>query len=115
MEHWTIKEQFEMVDKAGGLVVHAHPFRDRPYIDKIRLYPKLVHAVETYNACNYEEENKQAYIYAKKYNLPMTAGADSHHKDIICSGIGVNKKFNSIYDYIDLIKNNEEKVFLYNK
>lgn len=115
MEHWTIKEQFEMVDKAGGLVVHAHPFRDRPYIDKIRLYPKLVHAVETYNACNYEEENKQAYIYAKKYNLPMTAGADSHHKDIICSGIGVNKKFDSIYDYINLIKNNEEKVFLYNK
>ncbi len=113
MEHWTIKEQFEAVDKAGGLVVHAHPFRDRPYIPKIRLFPKQVHAVEAFNAGNYDEENRQAYMYAKKYNLPGTAGADSHHHDIICSGIEVKEKFNTIFDYVELIKNNKEKRIIY--
>ena len=55
----------------------------------------------------------QAYMYAKKYNLPGTAGADSHHHDIICSGIEVKEKFNTIFDYVELIKNNKEKRIIY--
>ncbi len=113
MEHWTIKEQFREVDHAGGLVVHAHPFRNRPYIQKIRLYPKQVHAVEVYNASNYEEENKQAYMYANKYHLPMTSGTDRHHNNSINCGIEVKEKFKDIKDYIDLIKNNKEKILIY--
>lgn len=113
VEHWTIKEQFETVSAHGGLVIHAHPFRDRPYIPKIRLFPNSVHGVEIYNACNYYIENEKAYMYAKKYNLPITAGADSHHPDIICSGIEVKERFNSINDYISLIKENKEKRLIY--
>ncbi len=52
-------------------------------------------------------------MYAKKYNLPGTAGADSHHHDIICSGIEVKEKFNTIFDYVELIKNNKEKRIIY--
>lgn len=114
VEHWTIRQQFEEVNKYGGMVIHAHPFRDRPYIPKIRLFPKLVNGVETFNASNYEEENERAYMYAKEYNLPMTAGADSHHHDIICSGIRVEKKFESIKDYVNLIKNREGYELIYN-
>lgn len=113
MEFWTIKEQFEAVDKEGGLVIHAHPFRDRPYIPKIRLFPDHVHGVEIYNSSNYEDENQQAYIYAKKYNLPMTAGSDSHRHDILTSGIEVNHKFKSIKDYIKLIKRQKPIKLLY--
>lgn len=109
MEHWTIAEQFKEVDGYGGLVIQAHPFRDRSYIPKIRLFPKLVHGVEVINASNYDDENQRAYMYAKQYNLPITAGADSHHHDIICSGIAVEHKFESIDDYIKLIKNNLPK------
>lgn len=105
MEHWTIREQYETVNQNGGMVIHAHPFRDRPYIPKIRLFPKLVNGVEGYNACNYEDENRQAFLYAKQYELPITAGADSHHPDIIPCGIQVEKKFDSIDDYVQLIKN----------
>lgn len=112
-EHWTITEQFEQVSKYGGMVIQAHPFRNRPYIPKIRLFPKAVHGVEVYNACNTDEENKQASIYAKNYGLPVTAGADSHHCDIICSGIEVNEKFESVHDYINLIKNNWDKQIIY--
>lgn len=105
MEHWTIREQYEIVNQNGGMVIHAHPFRDRPYIPKIRLFPKLVNGVEGYNACNDEDENRQAFLYAKQYELPITAGADSHHPDIIPCGIQVEKKFDSIDDYVQLIKN----------
>ena len=113
MEHWTVKKQFEEVNRLGGLVVHAHPFRNRPYIEKIRLYPKHVHAVEAFNASNYEDENQQAYLYAKDYDLPITAGSDSHHHNIICSGIRVMKPFNSIHDYIKLIKENAPKEIIF--
>ena len=113
MEYWTIKEQYETVNKNGGMVIHAHPFRDRPYIPKIRLFPKLVNGVECYNACNHEEENRQAFLYAKKYELPITAGADSHHPDIIPCGIKVEEKFESIDDYIRLIKNRESLELIY--
>ena len=113
MEHWTIEQQFEQVSKYGGMVIHAHPFRNRPYIPKIRLFPKLVHGVEVFNASNFYSENKQAFIYAKKYNLPMTGGSDSHHPDIICSGIDVTDRFETIHDYIDLIKKHKPKNIIY--
>lgn len=113
MEYWTIEEQFEIVNKNGGMVIHAHPFRNRPYIPKIRLFPNLVNGVEVYNASNYSEENQNAFFYAKKYGLPVTAGADSHHHDIICSGIKVENKFNSIQDYIKTIKNREKIEIIY--
>lgn len=113
MEHWTIRQQFDEVNRHNGMVIHAHPFRDRPYIPKIRLFPKLVNGVEVFNACNRDEENKRAFIYAKEYDLPMTAGSDSHHLDIICSGVEVPEQFETIYDYISLIKQNKQKKFIY--
>lgn len=113
MEHWTIRQQFDEVNRHNGMVIHAHPFRDRPYIPKIRLFPKLVNGVEVFNACNRDEENKRAFIYAKEYDLPMTAGSDSHHLDIICSGVEVPEQFETIYDYISLIKQNKPKKFIY--
>ena len=113
MEYWTIREQFEAVDKAGGLVIHAHPFRDRPYIPKIRLFPNHVHGVEIYNASNFQEENDEAFMYAKKYNLPVTAGSDSHHHNIICSGIECKDKWKSIQDYIKIIKKEKPITLIY--
>lgn len=112
-ENWTIEEQFKVVDELGGLVIHAHPYRDRPYIPKIRLFPKLIHGVEVFNASNHEDENQKAFMYAKQYDLPFTAGSDSHNHDIICSGISVSEKFTTINDYINLIKNNKPKNIIY--
>ena len=115
IQNCNIKEQYEMLDAAGGIVIHAHPFRNRPYIPKIRLFPKYVHGVEVYNACNYDEENRQAYLYAKKYNLPATAGSDSHHHDVIFSGIATEYPLNSISDYVKLIKENKNKRLIFSK
>lgn len=112
-EHWTIQQQFNAVTQNGGMVIQAHPFRDRPYIPKIRLFPNAVHGVEAFNASNYESENQRAYMYAKEYNLPITGGSDSHNHDIICSGIRTETKLNSIQDYISLIKNQKDFQIIY--
>ena len=46
----TIPEQFELVHQGGGIVVHAHPFREASYISEIRLFPEYVDGVEGVNA-----------------------------------------------------------------
>jgi len=103
IEKCTIAQQYKLVKEFGGMVIHAHPFRDRPYIDQIRLYPNLVDGVEVINYGNYEDENMNAYKYAKEYNLPMTCGSDGHGHQVLGGGIRTNIKLNSIEDYIDLI------------
>ncbi len=63
---------------SGALVVQAHPFREASYIDHIRLFPRCVHAVETYNACNCDFFNEMAKHYAESYRLLPFAGSDNH-------------------------------------
>ena len=41
-------ELFKIVDEAGGLIVGAHPFRERQYIIKVNLHPLQCHAMEGY-------------------------------------------------------------------
>ena len=87
-------------------MVHAHPFRMRPYIKEIRLFPDLVDAVEVYNVGNRNvEENKKAAEYAKKHNLPATAGTDAHYlQESERSGIAFYKPLKDINDFIENVK-----------
>ena len=39
MLDWSHKQLFEEINKIGGLMIQAHPFRDRGYIGIIHLYP----------------------------------------------------------------------------
>lgn len=104
MEHWTIEEQFREVDKAGGLVVQAHPFRNRYYIDHIRLYPNLVHAIEGVNAGNALLDNQLAVAYGKKYHLTMTGGSDCHDERNFGGGTAFYVRLDSVQDYIREVK-----------
>ena len=49
----TIEEQYELVHKEGGLVIHAHPYREASYIPEIRLFPEAIDGVEVFNASHY--------------------------------------------------------------
>ena len=103
VEYWTIAQQYKNVKENGGMVIHAHPFRDRQYISNIRLFPNLVDGVEVINYGNYEDENMNAFRYAKDYNLPMTCGSDGHGHEVLGGGIRTDKELNTINDYIKLI------------
>jgi len=46
----------DRVHKAGGVLVHAHPFREADwYIHEIKLLPKWIDGVEVYNSGNGKE------------------------------------------------------------
>ena len=71
-------EQYEMVRRDGGLVVQAHPFRERSYLNTIRLNPNTCDAMEAYNSGNPTIQNRNAEIYCREHNIFMTAGSDNH-------------------------------------
>ena len=108
---WSRGEQYRAVKAAGGCVVQAHPFRQHYYIRRIVLSSGCVDAVEAANACN----NEQAYDalamrYAKRLELPVTAGSDIH--DVrqaqagYTFGIYLEEKLNLRQDIVKVICNN---------
>jgi len=78
IEEMKYSSRLAYLAEAGALIIHAHPFREAAYIDHIRLFPRHVYGVETYNACRTPLENGMAELYAKHYALPAFSGTDNH-------------------------------------
>ena len=74
------REAFRLMHQDGGFIVHAHPFRERDYINHIKLFPRDVDGVEVYNGAQKNDDymNDRGKLYAMMYELPQTAGSDSH-------------------------------------
>lgn len=113
----TVEEQYQMIYEAGGMVIHAHPYREEDYIPEIRLYPEAVDGVEVINAThschrstghNVKAYDDRAIAYAAMHQLPMTAGSDIHKTDLLCGGMAFCKKLNSIQDFIAAVKGKED-------
>lgn len=117
----SVEEQYELVHNAGGIVCHAHPFREEPYIPEIILYPGYVDAVETINATHTSpvaiyhrnpEYNVLATEYAQKHKLPMMAGSDQHSRAMIGGGMIFNRKIRDIHDLCKAIVEEETVAML---
>lgn len=105
---WSQREQFEYIRADGGLVVQVHPFRERGYIDKIRLHPQHADAIEVCNAGNAEGEDVLAYRFCERNHIPMTSGSDIHHspnkEKVFLAGMAFPHKLLTIQDYINGVK-----------
>ncbi len=106
IEHMEIDRFAGLVHQNGGFVVHAHPFREAPYLRGIRLYPRCVDGVEAVNAShNGSEFNDRAAAYAKSYGLPITGGSDAHHIwNHPQGGILLEEKLSEPADYLEQMK-----------
>lgn len=114
----SIEKQYELVHQSGGMVVHAHPFREEFYIPKILLFPTYVDAIETVNATHSNRNstahfnpkyNDLAFAYAKQYGLPMTAGSDLHVADTMLNGgIIFSRKLENDHDFIKAVMGKEK-------
>lgn len=105
MLSWSVEEQYRRVHEDGGFIVHAHPFRVRPYIKKVRLFPKCVDAVEVINVGNRNDDfDRKALLYARKHKLPVTAGTDCHGLEELRSGLAFHHKLTDIRDYIESVQ-----------
>ncbi len=107
IDKWDPKRAFAAMHEGGGFIIHAHPFRERDYIDHIRLYPRDVDGVEIFNGAQREEPwmNERAKIYAMMYDLPGTAGSDSHSVNaIFASGVETQEPIRTAADYLRILK-----------
>ena len=112
MEHpeitrMTQEEQYELVHGEGGLVVQAHPFRERDYMREIRLHPHHCDAWEVANSGNLPYMDRRAYEYAMAHNMAMTCGSDIHTirnltQDKVFAMV-TEKPLESERDYVQLI------------
>lgn len=115
----TVEEQYLLVHEAGGLVMHAHPYREEFYIPEIRLYPEWVDGVEGVNAThsnpkstghNNPAYDERAIEYARHNNLPISAGSDIHGTNLFGGGIAFRRRLLSSADYVDAILSGEDYV-----
>ena len=113
VDRWSPREAFAQMREDGGFIVHAHPFRERDYINHIHLFPRDVDGVEAVNGgqIQYPEMNERAALYAKMYDLPVTAGSDSHHLSALFgSGVETQEPILKPLDYLRLMKAGELKL-----
>lgn len=113
----SVREQYELIHGAGGMVIHAHPFRAAGYIPEIRLFPEDVDGVEGINATHSNrfskghygpEFDKQAVSYAKENHLPMTAGSDIHETGLLGGGMAFKRRLQSIEDFCQAVMGGED-------
>ena len=117
----TIEEQFDLVHRDGGMVVHCHPFREESYIPSVRLFPEYTDAVETVNAThssalshahNDPEFDVKARAYALEHDFPQTSGSDIHRIDLLLGGMAFKRKLDDPADYIGAVMNREPCLLL---
>ena len=124
MEHPQIREasleaHLRMVRQAGGMVIHAHPYREEWYIPEIRLFPELVDGVEGINAThssskstshNKKEYDERAIAYARAHQLPMSAGSDAHSANLFGGGVAFRRRIRDVEDFCRMILGDEARI-----
>lgn len=112
----SIEEQYRLVHEAGGMVIHAHPYREAWYIPEIRLFPKAADGVEVRNASHFGKSMRedgesmydvQALEYAQNYQLPVTGGSDIHSTNLLYGGMAFSRRLENVQDYIKAVLQRE--------
>lgn len=113
IEEMSKKEELTLMAEDGALIVQAHPFREWKNIEFIRLCPRYVHAVETFNAHRSEFENKMAEHYARSYELVEFSGTDNHRgpADRLLGGMSSGCPIADEADFVRRIKNGKMTPF----
>jgi len=109
----SVEEQFKIVHSGGGIVIHAHPYREAWYIPGIRLFPDYIDGVEGVNAMHSSpyltehkhksEYNDQAIAYAREHGFAITGGSDTHCTQLVGGGVAFPDRLSSIHDFCQRI------------
>jgi len=103
----SIKEYCEFARGEGGLVIHAHPFREASYIELIRLLPRSVDGVEILNGSCSDFQNGQAADYARNYGLATTGGSDFHKEKPLMTATASPIRFRDVSEFCDAVRKRE--------
>ncbi|MBQ5771008.1 MAG: histidinol-phosphatase [Clostridia bacterium] len=105
-------EYIKIIKDAGGRIIHAHPYRQAPYIPDFHPDPESVEAYEVYNAGNREEEwNEKALKEAREHNLLQFAGSDAHSCENVVNGAMLfENEVNDIHDIFKEAANGKSQI-----
>lgn len=112
-----LEELVDRVHAHGGLVVQAHPYRNRGYIN-MSIPPRddIVDGFEVYNANNRSpEENIQAFRLAQEKGLLMTSGGDVHSiKDhgLTMAGMAFPYRVRNGKEFVDALKQGDGRCII---
>ena len=112
----SARETIEKIIKLGGLPVIAHPFDFFLYFKGMENFSSFFQergvAIEVFNASIFFNfSNFEAQEFAKKYNLPFTAGSDSHCVEFIGKAyLEIPKENLKIEEVLEEIKKKNVKV-----
>lgn len=112
LHQMPLPDFLHLVRQVGGFIIHAHPYREADYINKVRLFPDEVDAVEVINKSHKDPSfDKKALEYATKYNLPKVCGSDTHdiHK-MNNGGIYVERRMKDIKELITSIRTEQASI-----
>ncbi len=102
----------DFVREQGGIIVHAHPFREADYIAMIRLLPRKCDACEIINSCRTDFENNMARLYAESYGLMPFAGSDNHSAaQEKLNGVDFDERVISEQHFVQLVKEQKYRIF----
>lgn len=105
-------EYVRRVNAAGGLLIHAHPYRKAPYIPDFKPDPDSVLAYEVYNHQNKSPEyNRRAYEEAVKFGKLMIAGSDAHHvADVGGGAMRFSHPVESVADVLEALRHGDGQI-----
>jgi len=86
LAEWDVALWHDVITSHGGVVIQAHPYRSRSYIDEPGVLPlENINGIEVYNLGNDEVANIRAAAFATTHGeLILTSGADTHSFRTVC-------------------------------
>ena len=100
----------DVITSHGGIVIQAHPYRERAYIAEPKVLPReWIDGIEVYNAGNLTLMNERAKMYAEANpDLILTSGADTHTPDSVCyAGIECNERIRDGAELVRVLKSGD--------
>lgn len=113
----SLDELVQRVHEAGGIVIQAHPYRNRYYVNmSVQPRADIVDGIEVFNAGNAPGEDPQALRLAKTKDFIMTCGGDIHSAEdgrIGSAGVVLPYRVKTSKDFADALKRRDHR-FLVN-
>lgn len=108
LDRISLEEFRDRVHAVGGILIHAHPYRRRGYIN-MDVAPRLdlVDGIEVYNAGDRAEDgDRLALAMAQNSGCLMTAGSDFHRvqsRNFARAGVVFSRRVRDSLDFVDAL------------
>lgn len=109
----TLDEIVQRVHEHGGVVIQAHPYRSRSYVN-MAVGPRIdiVDGIEIYNCGNLREDDLNAFELSQRFDGIITSGGDIHcaeSEDVGMAGVVFPCRVSSSIEFAEQLKRREHQ------